>query len=139
KPVAASSLGKRLMSHSRNILNPKDDHPMTTTTRIGLGLSAALGSLGLAVAPAVFAQDKMGKDDGMKKESMSKDAMKKDDGMMKKDGMKHDGMMKDGTKDGNKKNCAAPSFPRMRRCASPMRYHESQRWRTRTSPNLRKT
>ena len=71
---------------------------MTTTTRIGLGLSAALVSLGLAFAPAVFAQDKMGKDDGMKKESMSKDAMKKDDGMMKKDGMKHDGMMKDGMK-----------------------------------------
>src|SRR5688572_7532051 len=42
---------------------------MTTTTRIGLGLSAALVSLGLAFAPAVFAQDKMGKDDGMKKES----------------------------------------------------------------------
>jgi pentapeptide MXKDX repeat protein len=83
--------------------NPKDD-PMTTTTRIGLGLSAALVSLGLAFAPAVFAQDKMGKDDGMKKESMSKDAMKKDDGMMKKDGMTHDGMMKDGTKDGMKKN-----------------------------------
>ena len=67
---------------------------MTTTTRIGLGLSAALVSLGLAFAPAVFAQDKMGKDGGMKK----------DDGMMKKDGMKHDGMMKDGTKDGMKKN-----------------------------------
>jgi pentapeptide MXKDX repeat protein len=74
---------------------------MTTTTRIGLGLSAALVSLGLAFAPAVFAQDKMGKDDGMKKESMSKDAMKKDDGMMKKE---QDGMMKDGTKDGMKKN-----------------------------------
>jgi pentapeptide MXKDX repeat protein len=81
-------------------------HPMTTTTRIGLGLSAALVSLGLAFAPAVFAQDKMGKDDGMKKESMSKDAMKKNDDMMKKDGMKHDGMMKDGMKkdDGMKKN-----------------------------------
>jgi pentapeptide MXKDX repeat protein len=103
KPVAATSLGKRQMSLSRN--QPKDD-PMTTTTRIGLGLSAALVSLGLAFAPAVFAQDKMGKDDGMKKESMSKDAMKKDDGMMKKDGMKHDGMMKDGMKkdDGMKKN-----------------------------------
>ena len=79
---------------------------MTTTTRIGLSLSAALVSLGLAFAPAVFAQDKMGKDDGMKKESMSGDAMKKDDGMMKKDGMKRDGMMKDGMKkdDGIKKN-----------------------------------
>ena len=41
---------------------------MTITTRIGLGLSAALVSLGLAFAPAVFAQDKMGKDDGMKKQ-----------------------------------------------------------------------
>jgi pentapeptide MXKDX repeat protein len=79
--------------------------PMTNMTRIGLGLSAALVSLGLAFAPAVFAQDKMGKDDGMKKESMSKDAMKKDDGM-KKDAMKPDGMMKDGMKkdDGMKKN-----------------------------------
>ena len=78
---------------------------MTTTTRISLGLSAALVSLGLAFAPAVLAQDKMGKDDGMKKESMSKDAMKKDDGMMKKDdGMKKDGMMKEGSKDGMKKN-----------------------------------
>ena len=78
---------------------------MTTATRISLGLSAALVSLGLAFAPAVFAQDKMGKGDGMKKESMSKDAMKKDDGM-KKDGMKQDGMMKDGMKkdDGMKKN-----------------------------------
>jgi len=77
---------------------------MTTTTRIGL--SAALVSLGLAFAPAVFAQDKMGKDDGMKKESMSRDAMKKDDGMMKKDGMKREGMMKDGMKkdDGMKRN-----------------------------------
>ena len=62
---------------------------MTTTTRIGLGLSAALVSLGLAFSSPVLAQDKMGKDDGMKK-----------------DGMKHDGMMKDGMKkeDGMKKN-----------------------------------
>jgi pentapeptide MXKDX repeat protein len=103
KPVAASSLGEAADVAFET--NPKD-HPMTTTTRIGLGLSAALVSLGLAFTPAVFAQDKMGKDDGMKKESMSKDAMKKDDGMMKKDGMKHDGMMKDGMKkdDGMKKN-----------------------------------
>jgi pentapeptide MXKDX repeat protein len=105
-PAAASSLGKRQTSLSKNQLKLKGRPPMTTTTRIGLGLSAALVSLGLAFAPAVFAQDKMGKDDGMKKESMSKDAMKKDDGMMKKDGMKHDGMMKDGMKkdDGMKKN-----------------------------------
>jgi pentapeptide MXKDX repeat protein len=83
------------------ILTHKDDQPMTITTRIGLGLSAALVSLSLALAPAAFAQDKMGKDDGMKKESMSKDAMKKNDGMTKKDGMKNDGMKKD---DGMKKN-----------------------------------
>jgi pentapeptide MXKDX repeat protein len=104
-PVAASSLVKRQTSLLETP-QPKGRPPMTTTTRIGLGLSAALVSLGLAFAPAVFAQDKMGKDDGMKKESMSKDAMKKDDGMMKKDGMKHDGMMKDGMKkdDGMKKN-----------------------------------
>jgi pentapeptide MXKDX repeat protein len=103
KPVAGSSFGEAADVAFEN--QPKG-RPMTTTTRIGLGLSAALVSLGLAFAPAVFAQDKMGKDDGMKKESMSKDAMKKDDGMMKKDGMKHDGMMKDGMKkdDGMKKN-----------------------------------
>ena len=71
---------------------------MTTTTRIGLGLSAALVSLGLAFAPAVFAQDKMGKDDGMmKKDTMSKDGMKKDT-MSKDDGMKKDTMSKDGMK-----------------------------------------
>ena len=76
---------------------------MTTKTRIGL--SAALLSLSLALAPAAFAQDKMGKDDAMKKEdTTSKDAMKKDGGMMKKDdAMKKDGgmMKKD---DGTKKN-----------------------------------
>jgi pentapeptide MXKDX repeat protein len=103
KPVAASSLGKRQTSLFEN--QPKDHHPMTTTTRIGLGLSAALVSLGLAFAPATFAQDKMGKGDGMKQESMSKDAMKKEEGV-RKDGMKHDGMMKDGMKkdDAMKKN-----------------------------------
>jgi pentapeptide MXKDX repeat protein len=76
---------------------------MTIRSRIALGISAAVFSLGLALAPA-FAQDKMSKDDGMKKETISKDAMKKDDGM-KKDGMKNDAM-KDGMKkdDGMKKN-----------------------------------
>ena len=43
---------------------------MTTTTRIGLTLPAPLLSLGLAFAPVAFAQDKMGKADGMKKETM---------------------------------------------------------------------
>ena len=57
---------------------------MTIRTRIVLGVSAPALSLGLALSPAAFAQDKMGKDDAMKKDSMSKDAMKKDDGMMKK-------------------------------------------------------
>jgi pentapeptide MXKDX repeat protein len=103
-PAAASSFGEAADVASRNQLEPKGRPPMTTTNRIGLGLSAALVSLGLAFAPAVFAQDKMGKDDDMKKDSMSKDAMKKDDGMMKKDGMKKDGMMKDGSKDNMKKN-----------------------------------
>ena len=67
---------------------------MTIRTRIVLGVSAAALSLGLAFAPAAFAQDKMGKDDGMmKKDTMSKDGMKKDH--MSKDGMKKDdGMMK---------------------------------------------
>ena len=63
---------------------------MTIGTRIALGVSAAVLSLSLALAPAAFAQDKMGKDDGMKKDmmskdnKMSKDNMKKDDGMSKK-------------------------------------------------------
>lgn len=73
--------------------NPFSQDPqiMTISTRIALGISAAAISLSLALAPAAFAQDKMGKDDGMKKESMSKTkkkaGMKKDDGMMKEDGM----------------------------------------------------
>lgn len=36
---------------------------MTIRTRIVLGVSAAALSLGLALSPAAFAQDKMGKDD----------------------------------------------------------------------------
>ena len=40
---------------------------MTIRTRIVLGVSAAALSLGLALAPAAIAQDKMGKDDGMMK------------------------------------------------------------------------
>lgn len=76
---------------------------MTIRTRIVLGVSAAALSLGLALAPAAFAQDKMGKDDGMmKKDTMSKDGMKKDtmskDTMSKGDGMKKDHMSKDGMK-----------------------------------------
>ena len=73
---------------------------MTIRTRIVLGVSAAVLSLSLALAPAAFAQDKMGKDDGMKKDTMSKDTMKKDDGM-KKDTMSKDTMKKD---DGMKKD-----------------------------------
>ncbi len=78
---------------------------MTNSSRIALGVSAALVSLSLALSPS-FAEDKMGKGDAMKKEdSMSKDAMKKEDGAMKKDAMKpnamSDGMKKD---DGMKKN-----------------------------------
>jgi pentapeptide MXKDX repeat protein len=69
------------------------------TSRLSLGMTAAVLSLSLALAPAAFAQDKMGKDDGMKKETMSKDKMKKDtmskDKMGKDDGMKkNDNMMK---------------------------------------------
>src|SRR5262245_55875804 len=44
----------------------KDDQPMTTTSRFALGVSAALVSLSLALAPAAFAQDKMS-NDAMKK------------------------------------------------------------------------
>jgi len=64
-----------------------------------LGVSAAALSLGLALSPAAFAQDKMGKDDGMmKKDTMSKDGMMKKDTMSKDDGMKKDHMSKDGMK-----------------------------------------
>jgi len=76
---------------------------MNTRSRIAIGVSAALVSLSLALAPS-FAEDKMGKDAMKKEDSMSKDAMKKDDGMMKKDGKPNamsDGMKKD---DGMKKN-----------------------------------
>jgi pentapeptide MXKDX repeat protein len=63
------------------------------TSRLSLGMTAAVLSLSLALAPAAFAQDKMGKDDGMKskdkmkKDTMSKDKMDKDDGMKKNDNM----------------------------------------------------
>jgi pentapeptide MXKDX repeat protein len=82
----------------------REDQPMTIRTRIALGFSAAVLSLGLALAPAAFAQDKMGKDDGMKKDTMSKDTMKK--GTMSKDTMKKDTMSKDAMKkdDGMKKD-----------------------------------
>jgi pentapeptide MXKDX repeat protein len=69
---------------------------MTKRSRIGLLLLAASVGLGLALAPAAFAEDmkkdnmssgKMQKTDGMtKKNTMTKDTMSKDD--MKKDGMK---------------------------------------------------
>jgi pentapeptide MXKDX repeat protein len=78
---------------------------MTIRNRIALGVSAAALSLGLALSPAAFAQDKMGKEDGMmKKDTMSKDGMKKDS--MSKDSMSKDSMSKDGMKkdDGMKKN-----------------------------------
>ena len=72
---------------------------MTIRTRIALGVSAAVLSLGLALSPAAFAQDKMGKDDGMmKKDTMSKDGMMKKDTMSKDDGMKKETMSKDGMK-----------------------------------------
>lgn len=77
---------------------------MTTRTRILFGISAAVLSLNLVFAPAAFAEDKMGKDDGMKKDAMH-DGMKKDtmskDGMKKDDAMSKDSMKKD---DGMKKN-----------------------------------
>jgi pentapeptide MXKDX repeat protein len=69
---------------------------MTISNRIVLGVSAAVLSLSLALAPAAFAQDSMKKDDGMKKDGMMKkdDGMKKDSMMKKDDGMKKDDMMK---------------------------------------------
>jgi pentapeptide MXKDX repeat protein len=78
----------------------RDDQQMTISTRIARGISAIVLSLSLTLAPAAFAQDKMGKDDGMKKDTMSKDTMKKDTmkkDTMSKDTMKKDTMSKDGT------------------------------------------
>ena len=78
---------------------------MTIHHRIALGTAIAGLSLGLTLAPAAFAQDKMGndsmmmkkdtmsKDTMMKKDTMSKDTMKKGDSM-KKDSMKKDDMAK---------------------------------------------
>jgi len=75
---------------------------MTIHNRIALGTAIAALSLGLTLAPAAFAQDKMGNDSMMKKETkgtmmkkdtMSKDTMKKGDSM-KKDSMKKDDMAK---------------------------------------------
>jgi pentapeptide MXKDX repeat protein len=73
---------------------------MTTRIRPTLAISTVMLSLSLALAPAAFAQDKMGdkmgKDDGMKKDTMSKDSMKKD--TMSKDTMSKDTMSKDSMK-----------------------------------------
>ncbi|WP_213775403.1 pentapeptide MXKDX repeat protein [Bradyrhizobium sp. dw_78] len=73
---------------------------MTIRTRTAFGVSIAAIALSLTLAPAAFAQDKMGNDSMMKKDTMSKDTMmKKDtmskDAMKKGDGMKKDGMKKD--------------------------------------------
>jgi pentapeptide MXKDX repeat protein len=71
---------------------------MKSTSRVSLIVSAIVISLGLALAPSAFAQDKMNKDgmakDGMAKDGMSKDGMSKD-GMKKDDAMSKDGMKKD--------------------------------------------
>jgi pentapeptide MXKDX repeat protein len=90
-------VGKKATSSRFQNRFSKGRHTMTISTRIVLGISAAAISLSLALAPAAFAQDKMGKDDGMKKETMSKSkskkkSSKKDDGMT--DGMKKDDGMK---------------------------------------------
>ncbi|ABQ36119.1 putative exported protein of unknown function [Bradyrhizobium sp. BTAi1] len=72
---------------------------MTYRNRLVLGLSAAALAFNVAIAPAAFAEDKMGKDDAMKKGAMSHDSMKKDamgkDEMKKGDAMSKDGMKKD--------------------------------------------
>jgi len=73
---------------------------MTQLSRLVLAISAAALAFNVAVAPAAFAaDDKMMKDDAMKKGAMSHDGMKKDsmakDGMKKDDAMSKDGMKKD--------------------------------------------
>jgi pentapeptide MXKDX repeat protein len=81
---------------------------MIIRTRVALIASAAVLSLGVALAPAAFAADDM-KKDTMSKDSMSKDSMKKDSmskDTMSKDSMSKDSMSKDSMKkdDGMKKN-----------------------------------
>src|SRR5215472_9011879 len=88
---------------------------MTIRTRIVLGVSAAALSFSLALAPAAFAQDKMGKDDGMKKDTMSKDSMKKKDTMSKDMMKKDDGMMK--------KNCRRGELRAPCRQSNRAQYH----------------
>ena len=68
----------------------REDLPMTVSTRIALGISAATLSFSLALATDAFAQDPMRQDlefrnslsryDGAKKETISRDPVKKDDG-----------------------------------------------------------
>jgi len=73
---------------------------MTIRSRFALIASAAVLSLGVALAPAAYAADDMKKDsmskDTMSKDSMSKDSMKKD--TMSKDSMSKDSMSKDSMK-----------------------------------------
>lgn len=70
---------------------------MTIHNRIALGTAIAALSLGLTLAPAAFAQDKMGKDSMMKKDTMSKGTMMKKE-TMSKDTMKKGDSMKDSMK-----------------------------------------
>lgn len=71
---------------------------MTIHNRIALGTAVAALSLGLTLAPAAFAQDKMGKDSMMKKDTMSKGTMMKKDTMSKDTMKKGDSMKKDSMK-----------------------------------------
>jgi pentapeptide MXKDX repeat protein len=100
KAAGAADLNKAAFVASNTSL--KGPAAMTITTRLACGISAAAIALGLVLAPAAFAQDKMGKDGMMKKDSMSHDTMKKDtmskDGMKKDDAMKKDSMKKDDMK-----------------------------------------
>ncbi len=71
---------------------------MTIRNYVALGTTIAALSLGLTLAPAAFAQDKMGNDSMMKKDSTSKDMMMKKDTMSKDTMKKGDSMQKDSMK-----------------------------------------
>lgn len=71
---------------------------MTIHNRITLGAAIAALSVGLTLAPAAFAQDKMGNDNMTKKDTMSKDTMMKKDTMSKSTVKKGDSMKKDSMK-----------------------------------------
>ena len=70
---------------------------MTISNRIAAAVAAAAFSLGVALAPAAFAEDS-GKTDAMSQSVKGKDTMSKSKDAMSKDAMSKDSVSKDGMK-----------------------------------------